>query len=186
MTDPAILAGLARLNERIATLEDGLREHAAQLAALTPAGPAAPVRAWWWPDLDPTDAAAAWGHLGTWVRDGLLSRHPTYRRALRPCWRRHTDVVDELTALRLLWLDVYPNPRPDPAAAIDYLTRLPVVLARVEAAFKNAGCKTVAGAYVHADNDDQFALDQWDGETVAEFIEADTTGRVRTPPPGAL
>jgi hypothetical protein len=178
-TDPAILAGLARLDGRISSLEHGLREHSEQLAALAPAGPAAPVRAWWWPDLDPTDATAAWGHLGAWVCDALLSRHPTYQRALRPCWRAHPDVVDELTALRLLWLDAYPNPRPAPAAAADYLTRLPVVLARVEAAFKNAGCKTVAGTPVHADNDDHFALAQWDPDQVAAFIEADTTGPPR-------
>lgn len=187
MTDPvspaAVLAALARLEARIGALEDDAAPHDnsgdGDTAPAAPGAAASTAPACWWPDLDPAAATAAWGQLGAWVREGLLARHPPWRRSLRPCWRRHPNVVDELTALRLLWLDAHTNPQAAPTAAADYLNRLPVVLARVQAAFKDAGCNTEAGVQVHASHDDRFIPAQWDGDQVAAFI-TDDTGR-RTP-----
>lgn len=183
---PAVLLGkLAEQAERLDGLEGAvadLREDLTALAtALAKGGGAAGGgevgQAWWWPHLDALEATTAWARLGSWVRDALLARHVQYQDLLRPCWRRHPDVVDELTALRLLWADAYTNPAAKPGAATEYLTRLPAAMARVDTAFKHTGCKAERDP-VHKDPSATYVMfSQWDGEQVAEFITADAAGR---------
>ena len=179
----ALLGKLAEQAERldgldatVADLGEDLSALAATLAKGGPAGGEA-EQAWWWPHLDALDATNAWAKLGSWVRDALLARHVQYQELLRPCWRRHPDVVDELTALRLLWADAYTNAAAKPGAATEYLTRLPVAMTRVDAAFKHTGCKAERDP-VHKDPTSTYVLfEQWDGDEVAAFITADAAAR---------
>jgi hypothetical protein len=171
--DPRLMETLARLERRITDLE-ARPEPAA-------AGPAAAEveQAVWWPALDHGQAAAAWDELGEWVRE-LLTRYSHHAWTVRPCWRQHPEIVDELTALRVVWLDAYANPAARPTAAADFLTRwLPGAMTRIEAAFGRSRCRTEAGKNVHADDDTRWAVPDWTDQQVADFIEADLDGRPR-------
>lgn len=200
--DPAAAAAaVERLQDQVDALEADLTALTQQVEALVnpnagagPADPAAedtqkppaaaaakpPVQvAWWWPGLDDVAAAAAWARLGAWVQHGLLARHPHYGKTLLPCWRRHTAIVDELSALRAVWHAAYTGPAPDPGAAADYLARtLPDTMTRIEKAFSRSGCSTAAGKDHHKDNDEKFQRTQWGQPEVDAFLAA----RAGSPP----
>jgi hypothetical protein len=162
---PVIARALARLDERIATLE---RTRWDEPAESTPASVC-------WPDLDERSAAAEWRHLGKWV-DELLARHPIHRRVLRPSWRAHTDVVDELCALRVAWQGAYRSPEPSATAAVDWLTRwLPASMARIDLEFNHAGCK--AGREPEHQDPDAHPIKAWDPEQIERFIATDVATR---------
>jgi hypothetical protein len=158
---------LARLDERIRALEARRVDPPAE-AVSTP-------RSVVWPDLDERSAAAEWRHLGKWV-DGLLARHPMHRRVMRPCWRAHLDVVDELCALRVAWQGAYRSTEPSPTAAVDWMTRwLPATMARIEIEFAHAGC-TAGREPVHRDSD-VHPITAWDRDRVERFIADNVAAR---------
>jgi hypothetical protein len=177
----AALAAVNRLAGRVDQIENGLHDLAADVAELGAEGaPAAPVRAFWWPYLDRPDAATAWAKLGAWVREVLLPRHKEHSRTLRACWRLHPEVVDELTALRVVWLDAYTNPTCNPSAVTEYLRRwLPDGMTAIERYFAADGC--TAGIHSAHVESDLRPGKQWDGAQVADFITTD--GADRTVPP---
>jgi hypothetical protein len=178
------LDALASLDERLrgvaadlTALDAVLAEHIRDCEALAAARP---VRAWWWPDLDTDQAETAWTTLSTWVDATLLARQPSYEvdaTGLRPCWRRHPDVVDELTALYAAWHEAYRAPNAKPTAALDYLARLPAVMARIHAMFTASGCKLDRAAE-HHDNAAKYpGPAHWDPDQLATFITEDARGR---------
>lgn len=182
MTDPTTIAALARLDAQLTELGARIADLEQAVTALAgPGDAAATTRAWWWPDLNRLDATAAWGHLGAWVRDALLERHPAHELTLRPCWRRHPDVVDELTALRVVWLDAYDNPQPTATAAAEYLRRVPVTMERINSQL--GGCR--AGRDASHQDRTRSAYQHWDGDQVAKFITGDVQDRAEPTSPGA-
>jgi hypothetical protein len=91
--------------------------------------------AWCWPDLDDKAAERAWETLTTWMRTYLLERYPLTRRELYPCWYRHPDAVDALSALFATWHGAYRNPEADPDRAGAWLERwLPAALRQLHEA----------------------------------------------------
>jgi hypothetical protein len=130
----ALSAELSKLSARVDEIVQGIdgefstvKGHFAELAdaieALAEGEKERRPRARWWPDLDEQAAKEAWETLLTWVRDDLAARNPEYFRKLRPCWYRHTSVVDELTALHVTWANAYRNPRATAAAAAEWQDR---------------------------------------------------------------
>lgn len=99
----------------------------------------------WWPDLPAgQERAAALRLLRAWVDDVLRGRHPELASdSLQPCWDRHDDVLDELTALRAAWHAAYRGAAAPATAAIEWHDRwLPGCLARCKAAIKTRPCDT--------------------------------------------
>jgi hypothetical protein len=120
------LAGVRGQIKEVARSVAGLRTGLEQLAADSRA--AAP-RIWSWPALNAAEATEAWSGLRTWLADILLARYPGAPRALLPCWYRHPDVLDSLTALYTAWRGAYDDPKAPADAAAVWLDRwLPAAL----------------------------------------------------------
>ena len=115
------LAGLKGSIKDVARSVADLRRGLEQLAADTTA--AEPPRVWSWPALDAAAAGEAWAALRTWLADLLLERYPEVRRTLLPCWYRHPDVLDSLTALYAVWRAAYEDPKAPADAAATWLDR---------------------------------------------------------------
>jgi hypothetical protein len=101
-----------------------------------------PERAPWWPDFGPgEETREALRALGAWVEEVIRERHPELYRGLAPCWYRHPEVLDELTALRAAWFGAYRDSAASATAAIEWHDRwLPACLARCKAVIKSRGC----------------------------------------------
>lgn len=100
-------------------------------------------RAPWWPDFKPSEErTTALRLLGVWVDEVIRGRHPeAYRDSLQPCWYRHPDVLDELTALRAAWYAAYKDSAASAVAAIEWHDRwLPGAMTRCKAAMKALAC----------------------------------------------
>ena len=120
---------------------DDLTALARERAGRRPAGTG--ERATWWPDLPAgPERTAALRLLRAWVQDVLRGRHPGLAGdSLPPCWDRHDDVVDELTALQAAWQAAYRGTAAPATAAIEWHDRwLPGCLARCKAAVKARPC----------------------------------------------
>jgi len=132
--------------QAIAALEsrlDDLTTLARERAERQPAGTGG--RAIWWPDLPAgQQRTAALCQLRAWVDDVLRARHPKLASdSLPPCWDRHDDVVDELTALQAAWQAAYRDTAAPATAAIEWHEHwLPGCLARCKAAIKARPCDT--------------------------------------------
>ena len=72
----------------------------------------------------------------------IRGRHPeAYKDSLQPCWYRHPDVLDELTALRAAWYAAYRDSAASATAAIEWHDRwLPGAMTRCKAAMKALAC----------------------------------------------
>lgn len=57
----------------------------------------------WWPALSDDESATAARELRGWLRDVLAARYPRDAAKLTPCWARHPQAVDLLTALWVTW-----------------------------------------------------------------------------------
>lgn len=90
-----------------------LHEAVADLAA-SPAGQDEPPAGICWADLDAGARAEALVQVRDWVHDVLLVWHPDARKALRPCWYRHRDVLSDLAALYEVWCWAYRAPDATP------------------------------------------------------------------------
>jgi hypothetical protein len=133
---------VAELNSRL----DDLTALAGERAGRQAAG-ARGERAIWWPDVPAgPERTAALRLLRAWVDDVLRGHHPgLVTGSLQPCWDRHQDVLDELTALHAAWHAVYRGTAAPASAAIEWHDRwLPGCLARCKAALNARPCDTGA------------------------------------------
>jgi uncharacterized coiled-coil protein SlyX len=131
---------VAELNSRLDDLTTLVGELAGRQAA-----EARGERAIWWPDLSAgPERTAALRLLGAWVDDVLRGHHPELvNDSLQPCWDRHEDVLDELTALHAAWHAAYRGKAAPATAAIEWHDRwLPGCLARCKVALKARPCDT--------------------------------------------
>ncbi|WP_027863065.1 hypothetical protein [Marmoricola sp. URHB0036] len=93
-------------------------------------GAAAP-RAWNWRGIGPRAEEELWSQLTAWVA-WIRHRYPLAKR-IPPCWAKHTEVVEELTALWLAWQQAYEDRHASLAAPAEWHDRwLPGVLYRLE------------------------------------------------------
>ena len=105
---------------------------------------------WCWPDLDADAAQQAWTTLTTWMREYLLDRYPLARRAVYPCWYRHPEAVDALSALFATWQTAYHDASADSDRAASWLERwLPAALRQLNEALHSCTRKehTVPGPH---------------------------------------
>ena len=85
---------------------------------------------WCWRSLGPVESREQWQHLLSWV-GWLRGRYPIADQ-LPACWWRHSELVEELTALWVAWLAAYTEPSAPLTAPIDFHDRwFPQVLVRV-------------------------------------------------------
>lgn len=88
-------------------------------------------RSWCWRDLGPQAEEELWTQLKDWV-GWLRSRYPLAKK-IPPCWPKHAEIVEELTALWLAWQHAYTDPDAPLTAAADWHDRwLPGLLHRLE------------------------------------------------------
>jgi hypothetical protein len=132
---------VAKAEEELGPRVTELAEIVAALAEDEASGSRA-QRTPWWPDFgageELTEALRA---LGVWVEEVIRQRHPELYRGLAPCWYRHPEVLDELTALRTAWFGAYRDSMASATAAIEWHDRwLPACLARCKAVMKSRGC----------------------------------------------
>ncbi len=131
---------VAELETRLDDLTTLVRELAERQPAETRG-----ERAIWWPDLPAgQERTAALRLLRGWVDDVLRGHHPELvNDSLQPCWDRHEDVVDDLTALQAAWHAAYRGKAAPATAAIEWHDRwLPGSMARCKAAIKARRCGT--------------------------------------------
>ena len=129
---------VAELETRLDDLTTLVRELAERQPADTRG-----ARAIWWPDLPAGhERTAALRLLRAWVDDVLRGHHPELvNDSLQPCWDRHEDVVDDLTALQAAWHAAYRGKAAPATAAIEWHDRwLPGSMARCKAAIKARRC----------------------------------------------
>jgi hypothetical protein len=139
------LAELRREVDELRGVRDQLSDVAATVAAVrdqleraAAAGAAVRPRIVWWPDLDHDDAAREWATLTAWIDEVLLHRYPEAARVLYPCWDRHPDVVDMLTALHATWHAAYHVPTAAPVDTAIWLDRwLPSLLGHMRSGLRS-------------------------------------------------
>lgn len=90
----------------------------------------APSSEWCWQSIDADTAAEQWRALTAWV-GWLRGRYPIAEQ-LPGCWWRHSELVEEVTALWLAWLAAYNGYDANMTRPIDFHDHwFPSFLARV-------------------------------------------------------
>jgi hypothetical protein len=85
---------------------------------------------WCWQSIGEDEAFEQWRQLASWV-GWLRCRYPIADQ-LPACWWRHSELVEELTAVWLAWHAAYTEPRGQLTAPVDFHDRvLPSFLPRV-------------------------------------------------------
>lgn len=122
---------LATVAATVAAVREQLEQLASDAAVMRP-------RIVWWPNLDLVDAGREWAALTDWIDEVLLQRYPEAARVLYPCWDRHPDVVDMLTALYATWRAAYQVPTAAPVDAAIWLDRwLPSLLGHMRTGLRS-------------------------------------------------
>lgn len=106
----AVFTKVSRVEDRVQKIEDAdLGKHIVELSEIVSQiaedhAREARVRAWNWSAMSAKEAGDAWAELLRWRRKVLAVRWPTmYDKMTRPCWFRHPDVVEDLSALYVMW-----------------------------------------------------------------------------------
>lgn len=153
------LASVAKLHD------ERLRDLSGRLAELAdPDSPQSAKSQWAWRYQGALGAQQLWEELADWV-GWIRGRYPIARQ-LPPCWWRHPELVEELTALWVAWREAYADPKAPMTAPIDWHDRwLPSFLLRIGSGGWNISCgeehkSRVSGAYdaVAVDDDEEFAM----------------------------
>lgn len=82
-----------------------------------------------WRTLTDEDAPAVWVELADWV-DWFLQRYQISHKKVPPCWYRHGDLVEELSALHTAWKVSY-SPLDGGYGPIGWHERLTVAMDRI-------------------------------------------------------
>lgn len=128
-----------------------------------------------WRSLSARQAETLWRQVADWV-GWLRGRYPLARQ-IPPCWWRHPELVEELTALWLAWREAYVEKSAPLTAAIDWHDRwLPGFLRRIGTGGWNLACEgehkeRLASLYDGRCVDDEDAF--------AAHVSSDVAGRRR-------
>jgi hypothetical protein len=126
-----------------------------------------------WDRLGPHDAVRLWQELADWV-GWLRSRYPLARQ-VPLCWWRHSELVEEMTALWLAWREAYLEKGAPLTAAADWHARwLPDFLHRIGAGGWNVACEGEHKPRIGGLYDDQRVDEPREFET---FVKADADRR---------
>ena len=138
--DPDLAERLEELAERVAEVSN------LQQQAMEAGSGKGPV--WDWTKMTAEQAADAWGELVTWIEQVLLPRNPSMLASMpphrsgiarmggewAPCWYRHPDAVDELSALYGVWKAAFTGADASAARVAEWRDRwLPGTRARLAA-----------------------------------------------------
>jgi hypothetical protein len=119
------------LDELASEITDAYADVLARFESIdAPSGGPSPT-AWSWRSLGPKATEELWSQLNAWV-GWLRQRYPLAKK-IPPCWDRHPEIVEEMTALWLAWQAAYEQRDASLTAAADWHDRwLPGVLHRLE------------------------------------------------------
>jgi hypothetical protein len=87
-----------------------------------------------WRTLAEDESNAVWVELNDWVE---WARHRYQLAALKPCWWRHADVVEQLSALQTAWKVCF-DPEDSGMGPVTFLDHLDRVNPRLKTALQ--GC----------------------------------------------
>lgn len=91
-----LLAGIPELIRRLCETEESVAALVEELANYPAGGP------WLWEGLEPEAQRALWIELDafvSWLQNRILSHHASKEGWISPCWYKHPDAVEQLTAL---------------------------------------------------------------------------------------
>lgn len=117
-----------------------------------------------WAQLTSVERQRTWRSLAEWV-GWLRSRYPLAHR-VPPCWWRHPELVEELTALWLAWREAYVEKGAVLSSGADWHNRwLPELLRRIGAGGWNLACEgdhrpAVSSLYDGREVDDLHAFEE--------------------------
>jgi hypothetical protein len=140
-----VIAQLRRdLDELTSELTDSLAAVLGRVEAVehsSTGGVGGAPTSWCWRTLGPAGREELWKQLCDWVR-WMRGRYPLARR-IPACWAEHPEIVEELTALWLAWVQAYEDRDAPLTAAADWHDRwLPGVLHRLEHGAFALDCST--------------------------------------------
>jgi hypothetical protein len=93
-----------------------------------------------WDRLTPHEATRIWGELASWV-GWLRDRYPLAHQ-IPLCWWRHSELVEEISALWMAWRDAYVEKGAPLTGGADWHARwLPEFLRRLGAGGWNVACE---------------------------------------------
>jgi hypothetical protein len=92
-----------------------------------------------WSALDGSTAANAWQQLDAWVR-WLVTRYLLDHRDVPACWYQHTDLVEELSALRTAHRAAF-DARGTAHGPLDWHQQLASSRQRLQTAVARTGCR---------------------------------------------
>ncbi|MGA5824083.1 hypothetical protein ACPC54_40335 [Kitasatospora sp. NPDC094028] len=175
------------LNDRLSLLESqNLAQNIYKLAKAVEADAKAKLNApspcWDWTSMTEEEAGEAWAKLLRWRREVLKVRWPSrFWDMTTPCWYLHPEVVEELSALYLVWDFTFNDSTSTVYREIEFLERwLPGTHARVKGALSKCYKDGAAGRHVPADDTEHWR--DHDDEAVGHFIQADLDARPSAPP----
>lgn len=104
--------------------------------------PSSAGQAWCWRTAGPRTRETLWTELTDWVDHWLRHRYPLAKK-IPPCWGRHPEVVEELTALWLAWQSAYTQADAPLTGPADFHDRwLPGLLHRLDHGAYALNCGT--------------------------------------------
>ncbi|MCV9996451.1 DUF4913 domain-containing protein [Paeniglutamicibacter sp. ZC-3] len=116
-----LLAGIPELIRRLGETEETVAALVEELANYPAGGP------WLWEGLEPGAQRALWIELDafvTWLQNRILSHHASKEGWIAPCWYKHPDAVEQLTALMVAHKASYhPKSKGPSHALVDWFQR---------------------------------------------------------------
>ena len=92
-----------------------------------------------WTRLSPEASAEQWAVLDAWVR-WLVRRYAIDPREIPPCWARHGDLLEELSALHTAHRAAF-DPAGPPTGPSDWHANLANTRARLQHSVSRTGCR---------------------------------------------
>jgi len=122
-----------------------------------------------WPEIAPDELEAAWEDLLAWVTE-LLGRFQWIdHHVIPPCWWRHSELVEALSALRGHEQMAFLAGQP-PTAATDWFRSMRDLLGMTRAWVAESGC--AAGHVERAPRETSIDPDDWAGHLVSVGVAA--------------
>jgi len=122
-----------------------------------------------WPDIAPDELEAAWEDLRGWVTE-LLGRFPWIdHHVIPPCWWRHNELAELLSALRGHEQIAYMPGQP-PTAATDWFRAMRDLLGMARTWVAESGC--AAGHVERPPRVTSIDPDDWAGHLVSVGVAA--------------
>ena len=126
-----------------------------------------------WTRMDPAEAREAWAILRGWLAEVVFTRYDELAEAIRPCWYRHAEAVEQLSWLCAAWRQAYLSEESSVSLAGEWHIRwAPSVRDRVKTILKPC-------SRAHSTNPHEFRASDHrpDDGYLDAFIDADLVAR---------